>query len=163
MTIDNSITTPVTKELDEKGIPYTFFSHPGQLNSLEQAARERGQYPDQVIRSILFRLSENNFVMVLVAGPNQLSWTKMRDYLKQSRMTMASEEEVLRMTGFPLGAVSPFGLMKQIRVIVDESVFEQPEISIGSGVRNTTIIMKKEDLIHALGEIEIGDFIEMRK
>lgn len=157
------ISTPVTNELDAKGIRYRFYIHPGQLHSLEQAAEERGQHPDQVVRSILFRLSEEKFVMVLAAGPHQLSWTKLRNYLHQSRMSMASQEEVTNITGYPLGAVSPFGLKKPVRVIVDESVMKQKEISIGSGVRNTTIIMKKNELLKALETIEIADLLDPKK
>jgi Cys-tRNA(Pro)/Cys-tRNA(Cys) deacylase len=154
----DSESTPVTVALQNKGISYKFFRHPGQLHSLEQAAQERGQVPNQVVRSILFRISEDDFVMVLVAGPGQLSWGKLRKFLNQSRMSMASEEEVMRVTGFPRGAVSPFGLPTPIRIIVDESVMLQEEISIGSGVRNTTIIMQRVDLLRALGEVEVGDF-----
>lgn len=162
MTNQNSKSTPVTVELDKKGIPYRFFTHSGQLYSLEQAARERGQHPDQVVRSILFRLSEDEFVMVLVAGPHQISWTKLRNYLHQSRMSMASEEEVMKITGYPLGAVSPLGLKNPIRVIVDESILHQIEISIGSGVRNTTIIMQKDDLLNAIGKIEVTNLINYK-
>ena len=61
--------TPVTRALDALEIPYRFFRHPGNVSSLEQAAQERGQEPEQVIRSIVFRLSQSEFVMVLVAGP----------------------------------------------------------------------------------------------
>lgn len=150
--------TSVTMALDEQGIPYKFFRHQGKINSLEQAALERGQKPGQIIRSILFRLSENLFVMVLIAGPEQISWTNLRKYLSVSRITMASEEEVIDVTGFPLGAVSPLGLPSPIRILVDRSVLQEDEISIGSGERYTTIIMKQKDLQKALGEIEIGDF-----
>jgi Cys-tRNA(Pro) deacylase len=150
--------TPVTDELNRKGIPHKFFKHPGQLHSLEQAALERGQIPDQIVRSILFRISHDQFIMVLVAGPRQLSWVKLRKYLKQSRMSMASQEDVMKITGYPLGAVSPFGLSKPLRTLVDKSVLEQEEISIGSGIRNTTIIMRLEDLLRALTNIEVGDF-----
>ncbi len=150
--------TPVTRALDALHIPYRIFRHPGQVRSLEQAARERGQRPEQVIRSILFRLAKDQFVMVLVAGPGQLSWPALRSYLGQSRLAMASEAEVMAATGYPLGAVSPFGLPGPMRVLVDRSVLEQAEISIGSGVRNTTVLMKKKDLISALGEVEIGYF-----
>ena len=52
-----SSSTPVTHYLDEKGIKYRFFMHPGAVHSLEQAAAERGQRPEQIIRSIVFRLS----------------------------------------------------------------------------------------------------------
>ena len=95
--------TPVTRALDALGVPYRTFTHPGPVHSLEQAAAERGQRPEQVIRSILFRLGEGDYVMVLVAGPGQLSWAVLRKHLGVSRMSMASEEEVLAATGAPRG------------------------------------------------------------
>lgn len=150
--------TPVTLALDALGVPYRFFRHPGPVASLEQAAAERGQQPDQVVRSILFRLAQDRFMMVLVAGPRQISWPALRSYLGQSRLTLASEEEVLAITGYPLGAVSPFGLPAPVRILVDRSVLEQEEISLGSGVRHATVFIKTADLMNALGEAEEGDF-----
>jgi prolyl-tRNA editing enzyme YbaK/EbsC (Cys-tRNA(Pro) deacylase) len=154
--------TPVTLELDGKKIPYRVFTHPGMVHSLEQAAFERGQRPGQVVRSILFRLNEGEFVMVLVAGPQQISWPLLRDYLRVSRMSMASPGDVLARTGYPTGAVSPFGLPEPVRILVDESVFAEEEVSIGSGVRNTTVILRREDLKMALGDFEVGRFTESR-
>jgi Cys-tRNA(Pro)/Cys-tRNA(Cys) deacylase len=150
--------TPVTQALDAKGIPYRFFRHKNQIHSLEQAALERNQKPEQIIRSILFRISNNNFVMVLMAGPQQISWPSLRKYLNQSRLTMATEDEVLQTTGYQIGSVSPLGLSMPIRTLVDESVLAQEEISIGSGVRNTTIFIKTKDLLSALEEFETGNF-----
>jgi Cys-tRNA(Pro) deacylase len=151
--------TPVTRALDEEKIPYRFFKHSGAVHSLEQAAQERGQKPEQVIRSILFRLPSDEFVMVLVAGPSQISWSRLRKSLHASRITMATPEEVLEITGYPIGAVSPFGLPSPIRILIDDGVFKQTEISIGSGVRYTTIIMQSNDLLSALGEYETGSFL----
>ena len=146
---------PVSQALTQMGIPHRVFTHPGPVNSLEQAAAERGQVPEQVIRSILFRLGEDNFLMALMAGPAQVSWPALRSYLGISRISMATEEEVLTVTGYRIGAVSPFGLPAPVRIIADESVFAPAEISIGSGERGTTIIMTTENLQKALGEIEI--------
>lgn len=148
--------TPVTRALDALSIPYRFFRHPNPVHSLEQAARERGQLPQQIIRSILFRVSEGSYVMVLIAGPTQISWPALRKRLGQSRLTMATEEEVLAATGYPTGAVSPFGLPAPIPILVDESVLAQEEISIGSGVRSTTVIMRRADLLRALNGAEIA-------
>jgi Cys-tRNA(Pro)/Cys-tRNA(Cys) deacylase len=150
--------TPVTKDLDSKNIPYRFFRHPGPVHSLEQAALERSQQPEQIVRSIVFRLGEGQFVMVLMAGPSQISWPALRKYLGQSRISMASEEEVLLATGYKIGSVSPFGLPAPMRVLVDKSVSSQVEISIGSGLRSTTVILKTADLLRALGEVEMGEF-----
>lgn len=154
--------SPVTRFLDERGIPYRVFQHSGPIHSLEQAARERGQQPEQIVRSIVFRLSQDNFLMVLIAGPAQVAWPSLRKYLEQSRLTLASEEEVLTATGYRLGAVSPFGLPAPMRILTDESVLVPEEISIGSGARGTTIIMKTADLINALGPLETGHFSETK-
>lgn len=98
--------------------------------------------------------------MVLAAGPHQISWPALRSYLGQSRLTLARPDEVLQFTNYPIGAVSPFGLPSPTRILVDRHVLDHGEISIGSGVRNTTVILQSQDLINALGEVEIGDFIE---
>lgn len=106
--------TLVTSALTAMHIPRRLFRHPGLVQSLEQAARERGQQPEQVVRSIVFRLGEGDYLMVLMAGPRQISWPVLRRYLGQSRLTLASEAEVLEATGYPLGAVSPFLLSGDI-------------------------------------------------
>ncbi|HZQ11097.1 MAG TPA: YbaK/EbsC family protein [Anaerolineae bacterium] len=147
--------TPVARALDALAIPYRVFQHSGPVNSLEQAARERGQSPDQVIRSIVFRLAEGEYIMVLMAGATQVSWQALRKYLGVSRITMAKEDELRAVTGYEIGAVSPFGLPKPMRTLADPSVFAPAEISIGSGVRGTTIIMTTADLRRALEGVEV--------
>ena len=152
--------TPVTQALDRLNIPYRTFRHPGPVTSLDQAARERGQSPDQVVRSIVFRAAKEDFIMVCIAGDRQVSWPTLRKHLGQSRVSMASEAEVLAATGYERGAVSPFGLPKPLRILLDNTVLSQTEISIGSGVRGTTVIMRVDDLKRALGDVEVGDFGE---
>ncbi len=154
-----SDSTSVTRSLAERGIPHRLFRHPGKVHSLEQAARERGQRPEQVVRSILFRLGEGEYVMVLVAGPAQISWAKLRKYLGVSRISMASEEEVLQATGHPLGAVAPFANPMRVRVLIDQSVLKEEEISIGSGERYATVFLKTKDLLAALEPVETGEFV----
>ena len=147
-------TTPVGRALALAGVPHREFTHPGMVQSLEQAAEERGQLPEQVIRSILFRLNEGEYLLVLVSGPRQIPWKGLRRYLGTARMTMASEQEVLAVTGYPLGAVAPFGLPQPVRCLVDEGVFQAGEVSMGSGVRNTAVILTGEVLGGALGDVE---------
>jgi len=151
------MSTPVTLALDALNIPHRTFTHPGPIASLEQAAEERGQIPDQVIRSILFRVKDD-YVMVLVNGARQVAWPVLRKYLGQSRITMANEAELIEATGYGIGAVSPFGLPRPMRILVDDKIFEPVEVSIGSGVRGTTVILTSADLRKALAEAEIGNF-----
>ena len=150
--------TLVTRALDQKGIPYRLFRHPGQVHSLEQAAADRGQRPEQVIRSLLFRLSKDEYAMVLVAGPAQVSWPALRKYLDQSRLTTATEAELLAATGYAIGAVSPFGLPRPMRVLIDSAVLAEQEVSLGSGVRGLTVILSSAGLRHGLPGAEVGSF-----
>jgi Cys-tRNA(Pro) deacylase len=141
-------------------VPHQVFRHENPVFSLEQAASDRGQRPEQVVRSILFQVRPEEFVLVLVAGPTQVDWRKLRQLLKRSRVRMATEEEVLEVTGYRVGTVSPFGLKNPVRMLIDESVLKEDEISLGSGVRNTAIVMKSSGLYHALGEPEIVSLLE---
>jgi Cys-tRNA(Pro)/Cys-tRNA(Cys) deacylase len=147
--------TPASRALDALGIPYHLFEHPQPPDSLEDAARQRGQLPDQVVRSIVFRVAEERFVMVLVAGPAQISWPKLRAALGVSRVTMASEAEVLAETGCVRGAVNPLGLSHPMRLLADVGVFAPAEVSLGSGLRGTAVVLRSADLKRAVGEIEI--------
>ena len=148
-------TTPVGAALAAQGVPHSEFVHEGPLRSLEQAAAERSQRPEQVVRSLLFRLAADQFVMVLVAGPQQVDWKALRRALGESRLTTASREEVRAVTGYELGAVAPFANPQPVRVLVDESVLAEEELSMGSGVRGTGIIIKRDDLLRALDEPEV--------
>jgi Cys-tRNA(Pro) deacylase len=146
--------TPIGRALRALDIPFREFRHPGPVHTLEQAAAERGQRPEQVVRSLLFRLAQDDYLMVLVAGPRQVDWKALRRVVGQSRLTMASADEVRAVTGYEIGAVSPFALPRPLRVLLDESVTRETEVSIGSGERGTTVILASADLLRALGAVE---------
>jgi len=151
---------PASLALDVLGIEHRVFFHEVPVNSFEQAASDRNQRPEQVVRSILFQIRPDEFLMVLMAGPAQIDWKSLRKFVGRSRVRMATEEEVLEVTGYRVGTVSPFGLKNQVRVLIDASVLQEAEISVGSGVRNTAIIMKSADLRKALADGEIVSLAE---
>jgi Cys-tRNA(Pro) deacylase len=156
--------TAATDYLDTHHIPYRLFRHTGKVESLEQAAAERGQQPGQVVRTIVFRLGEGEYALALMAGPRQVSWPALRHTFGQNRLTMAGAEEVQTATGFVPGTVSPFGLPASLRILVDRSVLLYEEVSLGSGVRGLAIVISSAALLPALqaqvGEnlVELGDW-----
>ncbi len=154
------IHSPALDDLQRRGIPFRVFVHERPISSLEQAAAERGQAPEQVVRSILFRLSKDDFCLALVAGPQQINWRGLRRHLDQSRLSMATPDEVLRVTGYRPGAVSPFGLAHPLPVIADPNVFAPEEVSLGSGLPGVAIILKSADLRRALGKVSVLPLID---
>ena len=151
--------TPVTQALDELGVPYKLHIHENQIDSLEQAAQERDLEPGQIVRSLVFRCEGKEYVMVLMPGPMKVEWPKLRSHLGVSRITTATAEQILELTGYKLGAVSPLGLPSPLRILADRSILDQEMISIGAGIRNAGVILSREDLIRVV-DVEIGDFGE---
>jgi Cys-tRNA(Pro) deacylase len=139
--------TPATRKLDQLGIRYQIHVHTGPLHSLEQAARERGLAAGQIVRSLLFRLETGEFVLVLMPGTHQVSWPKLRQHLGVSRITTASPEQVLATTGYPPGAVSPFGLPHPLRVLADPEILAHETLSLGAGAPNTGLILARDDVL----------------
>ena len=151
---------PASIALEKLNIPHQVFRHQIPVDSFERAAADRNQRHEQVVRSILFQVRPEEFVMVLMAGREQVDWKKLRQLVGRSRIRMATEDEVLTVTGFRVGTVSPFGLKNQVRVLIDASVLKEEEISTGSGVAGVAIIMKSTDLRLALRGAEIVSLTE---
>jgi len=159
----NASAPPASLALERLGIPHRVFRHETPVTSFEQAAADRNQRPEQIVRSILFQTRPEEFAMVLVAGREQVDWKRLRQFVGRSRLRMATEDEVVEVTGYRIGTVSPFGVKNQLKVLIDESVLKEEEISIGSGVRNMAIVMKSADLRRALGDAEIVSLIEQSR
>ena len=151
---------PASIALEKLNIPHQVFRHETPVDSFEQAASDRNQQPQQVVRSILFQVRPEEFVMVLMAGREQVDWRSLRKLVGRSRMRMATEDEVLEVTGYRIGTVSPLGMKRQVRVLIDSNVLREEEISIGSGVSNTAILLKSADLRRALGNAEVISLVE---
>ncbi|NIS82542.1 MAG: hypothetical protein GTO14_20580 [Anaerolineales bacterium] len=133
--------------------------HEKTLRSLEQAASERGLEHDQIVRTLVFRLENGEFILMLMPGPRKVAWPKLRRHLGVSRLTTADAEEVFQVTGYETGAVSPFGLKNPLRILADRRIMDYDVLSIGAGMRNAGILLKRDDLVKNLN-MELGDFGE---
>jgi len=149
--------SPAIRHLNAAGVEFTIFIHKGPITSLEQAAQERGQAPDQIIRSILFRLAQNDYAMAIMPGPQQISWKTLRAHFKQRRLTLADEPEVKAITGCEIGTVNPFGLPRAMPILIDQNLLEKKTISIGSGIRGVALILTPAELLKAMPPYEILD------
>ncbi|NPA06900.1 MAG: YbaK/EbsC family protein [Chloroflexi bacterium] len=156
---ETDLASPLLDVLRAAGVPFRVFVHDEPPKDLARAARERGQTLHQVVRSILFRDAEHRFILLLLPGGYRADWATLRRYLGQRRLTLATPEEVLEVTGYPIGAVGPLGLRQPVRLLVDERVFEPEEISMGSGLRGVAVILRSEDLRRLLADrAEVGRF-----
>ncbi len=150
---------PATRILDRLGIPYRIFWHSTPPSSLAQAAAERGQRLEQIVRSIVFRTENHSYVLLLLPGGYRAHWPTLRKTLGVRRLTLASPAEVREVTGAPIGAVSPWGWLRPPqRILMDETILHQEEISTGSGLPGVAILLKPQDLLQSLPNPLLGRF-----
>jgi Cys-tRNA(Pro)/Cys-tRNA(Cys) deacylase len=64
----------------------------GPVRSLAEAARARGMAPVDVVKTLVVRRAEDDFLFVLVPGDRAISWPKLRRLLGVSRLSMPDAE-----------------------------------------------------------------------
>jgi Cys-tRNA(Pro)/Cys-tRNA(Cys) deacylase len=145
--------TPATLAMSAAGISHRVVEY-GEVASLEEAARKRGVAVEKVMKSLVVRTGEDQFVMVIVPGDRVIDWPKLRAVVGVSRMSLAPADEALAVTGYPHGAITPFGSKRAIPVICDVSL--EGEVSLGGGAHGMSIHLDTADLV-ALTEARMAD------
>jgi Cys-tRNA(Pro)/Cys-tRNA(Cys) deacylase len=131
------------------GVSHRVVAH-GPVDSLEEAARQRGVPAAAVIKTMVVRRSEDDYVFVLVPGDRVIDWSKLRSVLGERRLSMPDADEALEVTGYVRGTITPLGAKRPLSVITDERV-ASGEVSIGGGGRGVSITIDGEDLVAMLG------------
>ena len=74
-----------------------------------------------IVKSLLFK-TEGSFLLCLVAGDKKCSLNKLKKLIIKNNISMAAPEEVKLETGFTIGGVSPVGHLKQVEILIDNSL-----------------------------------------
>ncbi|MGF1726944.1 aminoacyl-tRNA deacylase [Photobacterium nomapromontoriensis] len=139
--------TPVTMFLEKEGVEFRLLPHNQPARTIEEAARERGVDPEQMVKSILLKDMSGFHVLACVPGPAQVDPTKVRALLGCRRMTCADASDVEKITGLVIGTVAPIGLKRPLPLIFDHRISQQLKVNISSGDRMAGIELATEDLL----------------
>ncbi len=118
--------------------------------SLVEAAAMRGLEPGDIVKTMVVRRAEDDYLFVLVGGDREISWPKLRTLLGVSRLSLPDAETALAATGYPRGAITPFGASRAWPVIADAALVGR-RISMGGGEHGLAIAVAADDMIAALG------------
>jgi Cys-tRNA(Pro) deacylase len=135
--------------LQELGIEHRVTRH-GPVRSLEEAAAARGIDPRDLVKTIVVRRGDDDYVFVLVPGDREFSWPKLRALLGVSRLSMPDAATAKDVTGYERGTITPFGSTPAWPVIADEAIVGRT-ISMGGGAHGVGITVAADDAIGALG------------
>lgn len=143
------MTPPAAAALDALGLPYRLIHHDRPVKSLAEAAAARGVQPEDVIKTLVVRRADDDFLFVLVPGDRVISWPKLRALLGVNRMTMPDAAEALAATGYERGTITPFGASRAWPVVADSRVVGR-EITLGAGAHDVAVGLAADDAIRAL-------------
>lgn len=140
--------TRATRALAELGVPHRVVQH-GRVSSLAEAARVRGVEPRDLVKTIVVRRGDDDFLFVLIPGDRDFSWPKLRALLGVSRLSMPDAATALEVTGYERGTITPFGSTRPWPVIADASIVGR-DISMGGGAHGVGVMLAADDVVQAL-------------
>ena len=86
-----------------------------------EAASSLGCEVGAIVKSLLFK-TDNSFTLFLVSGDKRASLNKIKKNLIIEDASMATADEVKKITGFTIGGVSPIGHLNKVPIIIDNSL-----------------------------------------
>jgi len=150
--------TPAVAALARSGVRYRVVrTRPAR--SAEESAELQGIQLAALLRTLVVRRGEDDYLFVLVPGGRRFDWPKLRAHLGVKRLSMPDAEEARAATGYERGAITPFGSQRRWPVIVDRSALEHETVAIGGGARGVNVHLPPRALVDAL-DAEVADVSE---
>jgi len=144
--------TPAIDALDGTRIPFTVV-RTERAHSAEESATLQGIELSALLRTIVVRRGQDDYVFVLVPGGRRFDWPKVRICLGVKRLSLPDADEARAVTGYERGAITPFGATRAWPVVVDASITERDRVAIGGGAHGVNLHLAPADLVAALSAL----------
>lgn len=142
--------TAATRAADALGLTYEVRVIE-RARSAEEAAERIGVAPDRLLKTMVVRRAADDYLLVLVPGPAQIDWPKLRSHLGVSRLSMPDADTALQATGYERGTITPLGTSHEWPVVADRSIVGGGTVSIGAGEHGVALLVDADELITAIG------------
>ncbi|WP_336922410.1 aminoacyl-tRNA deacylase [Aquipuribacter sp. SD81] len=131
------------------GLRYRVVRH-GPVRSLAEAAEARGVTPAAVVKTLVVRRGDDDFLLVLVPGDREISWPDLRGLLGVNRLSMPDAAAARDATGYERGTITPLGSLRAWPVVADASLTGAGEVSIGAGAHGVAVVVDADELLEAV-------------
>ena len=139
-------TLRVIEAAREAGLEITTRRFPEGTKTAADAAAAIGVVVGQIVKSLVFGV-DNEIVMALVSGSNQLDEKKLAAAAGGSKCSRVDADAVRAATGYPIGGVPPFGHATQLRVFVDPDLLQYDEVWAAAGTWNDNFGAAPADIV----------------
>jgi Cys-tRNA(Pro) deacylase len=121
-----------------------------RARSAEESAGFQGIPVSALLRTIVVRRGDDDYLFVLVPAGRRFDWPKLRAHLGVRRLTLPDADEAREATGYERYTITPFGSTRAWPVILDASATREPVVSIGGGGFGVNLHLAPGDLVAAL-------------
>jgi Cys-tRNA(Pro)/Cys-tRNA(Cys) deacylase len=119
--------------------------------SAERAAAKLGMAPETVFKTLITRGDRTGPLLACIPAGTELDLRALGEASGNKRVEMVPLKEVLDLTGYMRGAVTPLAVKKPYPVFMDETIELWPVVGISGGMRGLEILLAPADLIRATG------------
>ena len=134
-----------------RGLRARVLAMPENTHTAEEAARALGTDLKHIAKSLLAHLSDGRFVLCILRGDQRLDRKKLCRAAGAKHMSLAKADDVLRVTGYPVGAVPPFPLKTEVPAYIDPGVLEVDVVYCGGGDVDALLEVPTEELARITG------------
>src|SRR5690242_8175895 len=142
--------TPAIAAVRELAVPHRVV-RTEPANSAAESAAMQGIPLEALLRTIVVRRGDDDYLFVLVPAGRRFDWPKLRGHLGVSRLSLPDADEAQRVTGYVRYTITPFGSSRAWPVIADAAIVDQPIVAIGGGARGVNLHLAPGDLVDVLG------------
>lgn len=121
----------------------------GRVSSAEEAAAARGIEIADLVKTIVVRKAEDDYVLVLVPGDRAINWAPLRKVVGVNRLSLPDADEAFAATGYERGTITPFGTTRAWPVIADATLARDRPVSVGGGAHGVSLLLSAADLVRA--------------
>ena len=136
----------------EAGLEITTRRFPEGTKTAADAATAIGVTVGQIVKSLVFGV-DNEIVMALVSGVNQLDEKKLAVAAGGAKCKRVDADAVREATGYAIGGVPPFGHSTQLRVFVDPDLLQYDEVWAAAGTWNDNFGAAPADIVRVAGGV----------
>ncbi len=144
--------TNAMRQLDQAGVRYRVEAYeiegPDQL--ADRAAAALGIAPERVFKTLVAVGDRTGTLLVLIPAGTEVDLRLLAKATGDKKVELAAQREVLGLTGYERGAVTPLAMAKNYPVWIDETVELWDEVGISAGAHGLEILLTPKDLLRAL-------------
>ena len=137
---------------DAAGLAIEVRQFPEGTKTAQDAADAIGVPVGAIVKSLVFGV-DDEIVMALVSGSNQLDEKKLAAAAGGAKCRKVDADAVRAATGFPIGGVPPFGHTTQLRVFVDPDLLQYDEVWAAAGTWNDNFGAAPADIVRVAGGV----------